>query len=76
MMCMVFNILVTCDDGKRGYAIERLKEFQDIKNIQERKNKNELLAEVQSDDKDYVTTNVVQRIQAIEGISDASIPPL
>ncbi|KFM20384.1 hypothetical protein AAA799P11_00131 [Marine Group I thaumarchaeote SCGC AAA799-P11] len=76
MKSMVFNILVTCDDGKRDYAIERLKEFQDIKNIQERKNKNELFAEVQSDDKDYVTTNVVQRIQAIEGITDASIPPM
>jgi hypothetical protein len=57
-------------------AIERLKEFQDIKNIQERKNQHELFAEVQSDDKDYVMTNAVQRIQAIEGISDLSIHPL
>jgi translation elongation factor EF-1beta len=73
---MAFKILVTCNDGKRDYAIERLKEFQDIKNIQERKNQHELFAEVQSDDKDYVMTNVVQRIQAIEGISDVSIPPL
>lgn len=76
MICMAFNILVTSNDGKRDYAIERLKEFKDIENIQERKNTNELSAKVQSDDKDYVITNVVQRIQAIDGISDVSIPPL
>jgi translation elongation factor EF-1beta len=73
---MTFTILVTCNDGKRDYAIERLKEFQDIKNIQEQKNQHELFAEVQSNDKDYVTTNVIQRIQSIEGISDVTIPPL
>ena len=73
---MTFEVLVTCNEGKRDYAISRLKEFQDIKNIQQRKNQNELLADVDSDDKQYVQTNIVQRIQAIDGINEASIMPL
>ncbi|AFS81080.1 hypothetical protein NKOR_05985 [Candidatus Nitrosopumilus koreensis AR1] len=73
---MTFDVLVTCDDGKRDYAIERLKEFQDVKNIQQRKDQNQVLAEVQSEDKNYVMTNVVKRIQAIDGINDASLLPL
>ncbi|AFS82082.1 MAG: hypothetical protein K5777_05125 [Nitrosopumilus sp.] len=73
---MIHEILVICNDGKRDYAIERLKEFQDIQTIEQRKNQNEILAKVESDDKNYVTTNVVQRIQAIDGIDQASIRPL
>ena len=73
---MTYNVLVTCNDGKRNYAIERLKEFQDIKNIQQRKDQNQVLAQVQSEDKSYVMTNVVQRIRAIDGINDASLLPL
>lgn len=73
---MGYEVLVTCNDGKRDYAIERLKEFHDIKNIQQRKNQNEVLAQITSDDKNYVLTNIVHRIQAIDGIKEASIPPL
>lgn len=72
---MAYEVLVTCNDGKRNYAIKRLKEFQDIKNIQERKNPNEVLAQVKSDDKNYVMTNIVQRIQDIDGISGTSVLP-
>lgn len=72
---MTYEVLVTCNDGKRDYAIKRLKEFQDIKNIQQRKNPNEVLAQVESDDKNYVMTNIVQRIQDIDGISDTSVLP-
>jgi len=39
---MAFTILVTCHEGKRDYEIERLKEFQDIKNIEERKKWNRI----------------------------------
>lgn len=73
---MAFDVLVTCNEGKRDYAIERLKEFQDIKNIQQRKDQNQILAQVQSEDRNYVITNVVQRIEAIDGISNASLLPL
>lgn len=73
---MTYDILVTCNDGKRDYAIERLKEFHDIKNIQQRKDQNQLLAQVQSEDKDYVMTSVVKRIHAIDGINNASLLPL
>ena len=73
---LVFEVLVTCNDGKRNYAIDRLKEFHDIKNIQQRKNQNEISAKVESNDKHYVMTNIVQRIQDMDGISDVSIPPL
>ncbi|QUC64968.1 hypothetical protein NsoK4_01420 [Nitrosopumilus sp. K4] len=70
---MVFDVLISCKEGKRNQAIERLKEFRDIKNIQERKNQNEVLAQVDSNDPSYVKTNVVDRIRAIEVISDASM---
>jgi len=73
---MVFEVLVTCNEGKRDYAIDRLKEFQDIKNIQQRKEQNEILAVVESNDKHYVMTNIVKRIQDIDGISNVSLPPL
>ncbi|MCV0411346.1 hypothetical protein [Nitrosopumilus sp.] len=72
---MTYEVLVTCNDGKRNYAIKRLKEFHDIKNIQQRKNPNEVLAQVKSDDKNYVMTNIVQRIQDIDGISGTSVLP-
>jgi ppGpp synthetase/RelA/SpoT-type nucleotidyltranferase len=72
---MTYEVLVTCNDGKRNYAIKRLKEFQDIKNIQQRKNPNEVLAKVESNDKNYVMTNIVQRIQDIDGISGTSVLP-
>lgn len=72
---MVYEVLIICKDGKRDYAIERLKEFQDVKNIEQRKNQNEILARIESEDENYVTTNVVQRIQAIDGINEASIRP-
>lgn len=73
---MGFDIVVTCNDGKRDYIIERLKEFQDVKNIQQRKNQNQLLAQVESNDKNYVTTNIVQRIRDMDGINDTAILPL
>lgn len=72
---MVFEVLVTCNDGKRDYAIDRLKEFQDIKNIQQRKEQNEILAIIESNDKHYVMTNIIQRIQDIDGINNVSLPP-
>lgn len=72
---MTYEVLVTCNDGKRDYAIKRLKEFQDIKNIQQRKNQNEVLVQVKSDDKNYVMTNIVQRIQDMDGICGTSVLP-
>lgn len=72
---MTYEVLVTCNDGKRDYAIQRLKEFKDIKNIQQRKNENEVLVKVKSEDKNYVMTNIVHRIQDIDGINGASVLP-
>jgi nitrate reductase NapAB chaperone NapD len=73
---MVFEVLVTCDDGKRDHIIQRLKEFHDIKNIQQRKNQNEISAKVESNDKQYVMTNIIHRIHDMDGISNVSLPPL
>lgn len=70
---MVFNVLISCKDGKRDNTIKRLKEFQDIKNIQQRKNQNELMAEVISNDATYVKNNIVSRINAMDDITDASM---
>ena len=70
---MVFNVLISCKDGKRDNTIKRLKEFQDIKNIQQRKNHNEILAEITSNDASYVKNNIVSRINAIDDITDASM---
>ena len=47
---MVFNALITCVEGKREKVIERVKEFKDIKNIQQRKDKNQLQVEIHSND--------------------------
>lgn len=72
---MVYEVLIVCNDEKRDHVIERLKEFQDVKNIEQRKNKNEILAKIESEDEHYVENNVVQRIQDMDGIHEASIHP-
>ena len=68
---MTFNVLVTCNSGTRKNVIERVKEFKDIKNIQQRKDENELLLEIDSNDAKYVSNNVVNRIKDFEDVADA-----
>lgn len=68
---MTFNVIVTCNSGTRKNVIEKVKEFKDIKNIQQRKNENELLLEIDSNDAKYVSNNVVNRIKDFEDVADA-----
>ena len=70
---MVFNALITCIEGKRDQVIERLKEFKDIKNIQQRKDQNQLQVEIHSNDAAYVKNDIVNRINAMEDVTDASL---
>ena len=70
---MTFNVIVTCNSGTRKNVIEKVKEFKDIKNIQQRKNENELLLEIDSNDAKYVSNNVVNRIKDFEEVADASM---
>lgn len=70
---MVFNVLVTCSPGTRQSVIEKIKEFKDIKNIQQRKDENELLLEIDSNDAKYVQNNVINRIKDFEDISNATL---
>ena len=67
---MTFNILVICNPDTRKNVISRVKEFKDIKNIQQRKDENELLVEIDSNDAKYVTNNVVNRIKDYENVAD------
>ena len=68
---MTFNVLITCNSGTRKNVIALVKEFKDIKNIQQRKNENELLLEIDSNDAKYVSNNVVNRIKDFEDVADA-----
>ncbi|MDX1595773.1 MAG: hypothetical protein R3327_02415 [Nitrosopumilaceae archaeon] len=70
---MTFNVIVTCNSGTRKNVIEKVKEFKDIKNIQQRKNENELLLEIDSNDAKYVSNNVVNRIKDFEDVADATM---
>ena len=73
ILLMVFNVLITCVEKKRDRVIERLKEFKDIKNIQQRKEQNQLQAEIHSNDAAYVKNDIVNRINAMEDVTDASL---
>ena len=70
---MLFNVLITCNANTRDSVIEKIKEFKDVKNIQQRKDQNELLLEVESNDESYVQNNVVKRMQDIQDVSNASL---
>lgn len=70
---MTFNVLITCNDGTRNSVVEKIKEFKDVKNIQQRKDKNELLVEIDSSDASYVQNNVVNRMLDIDDLTDASM---
>ncbi len=70
---MTFNVLITCNDGTRNSVVEKIKEFKDVKNIQQRKDKNELLVEIDSNDASYVQNNVVNRMLDIDDLTDASM---
>ena len=71
MQKMVFNVLVTCNPGTRQSIIDKIKAFKDIKNIQQRKDENELLLEIDSNDVKYVQNNVINRIKDFEDITEA-----
>lgn len=70
---MTFNVLITCNDGTRNSVVEKIKEFKDVKNIQQRKDENELLVEIDSNDASYVQNNVVNRMRDIDDLTDASM---
>jgi len=70
---LVFNVLITCNPGTRKTVIDQIKEFKDIKNIQQRKDENQLLLEIDSNDAKYVQNNVINRIKDFEDIAEATL---
>lgn len=70
---MPFEVLITCNNETRSEIIGKIKKFKDVKNIQQRKNENELLIEIESNDEGYVKNNVIKRILDIEDVLDASM---
>ena len=70
---MIFNVLITCNANTRDSVMEKIKEFKDVKNIQQRKDQNELLLEVESNDQSYVQNNVVKRMQDIQDVTNAAL---
>jgi len=70
---LVFNVLITCNPGTRKSVIDKIKEFKDIKNIQQRKDENQLLLEIDSNDAKYVQNNVINRIKDFEDIAEATL---
>ena len=70
---LAFNVLITCNPGTRKSVIDKIKEFKDIKNIQQRKDENQLLLEIDSNDAKYVQNNVINRIKDFEDIAEAAL---